>query len=342
MADLEKDKVTVEMLLGSESFQNYVLKSNARDIETWTEWLREHPEHAGIAAEAASLIRNVSFRREEVGSDEIGREWDALLSRVDRSLDRSRGRVISLYRGWQKIAAVLLIPVLIISGFLLANLDRPEKGYSVIYSQNAHKNKVVLPDSSTVYLNTGSSIRYSSNYNRKERELVLTGEGYFDVAKNPKKPFSVFIGDKKVTALGTRFTVRDYENEDFCQVILIEGKVACESPAIRDGIVLSAGEKMTCMKSTGKVILDRPDIGIETAWINDMLIIENDTFGTLIRKLENWYGVDISVTGNESLIQSRYRLRLKTESLRESLELIDYIIPIEYEVDGDKVIVLVK
>ena len=209
-------------------------------------------------------------------------------------------------------------------------------------NQNAHKNKVILPDSSTVYLNTGSSIRYSNNYNRKERELVLTGEGYFDVAKNPKKPFSVTIGDNKVTALGTRFTVRGYENEDFCQVILIEGKVACESPAVRDRIVLSAGEKMTCMKSTGKVILDRPDIGIETAWINDMLIIENDTFGTLIRKLENWYGVDISVTGKASLIESRYRLRLKTESLRESLDLINYIIPIEYEVDGDKVIVSVK
>lgn len=342
MADLDKHKVTVETLLESESFQNYVLKSNIRDIETWKKWLKDNPDQEGIVAEASLIIQQLSFRKEKVDGDTISSEWDALITRVDQDRERSQGRLISLYRGWQRIAAVLLIPVLIISGFLLVNLNRSEEGYSVIFSQHAHKNKVVLPDSSIAYLNTGSSIRYSGNYNRKEREVILTGEGYFDVVKNPKKPFSVIMDDKRITALGTRFTVRDYANEDFCWVILIEGKVACESPGIRDRIVLSGGEKLTYMKKTGKVILDRSDIGVETAWINDMLIIENDTFSTLIRKLENWYGVNITVTGKDSLIGSRYRLRLKTESLRESLDLINYIIPIDYEVDGDEVIVSVK
>jgi ferric-dicitrate binding protein FerR (iron transport regulator) len=344
MTDFDKNKITLESLLADESFQNYVSKSNSKDVDLWEKWIEDNPDYKGITEQAELLLHKLAFRKEEITSDIIAEEWDQVLNKIDEDKRRITGNaIINIYRTWQKVAAILLIPVLLASGLVWISLNsKGEDQYCEIITQNASKNKVILPDSSVVYLNTGSKIRYSNNYNKRERKIILAGEGYFDVAKNPGKPFSVIINNNKVTALGTKFTVRGYENEDFTQVILMEGTVAFESSSVQGKTILAAGDKLKYLGTTNELLLSKPDIEIETAWIHNILTIDNDSFDTLIRKLENWYGVNITISGNGSSISSSYRLRIKTESLRETLDLINYIIPVSYEINGDEVIVTIK
>ena len=339
------DHYAFDDFISDESFQNYVLKKNQKDIDFWEEWLKKNPDFKNIAEQASELIRHLNFQENEISVDSIEAEWEDLISRIeDKKSKTIQSQMRGLYTTWQKIAAILIIPLLILSGIYITNKIKIQDNeqYTEIITQKGSKNKLILPDSSVVILNSGSTLKYSDRYNKKERNLILTGEGYFHVAKNPDIPFHVSFNGNEVTALGTKFTIRDFENENYSKVIMIEGEVSFESPNKPEETILSRGDKLIFLEETESVLISRCDVEIETAWINNLLIIDNDSFESLIKKLENWYGVHISIEGYASCIDSRYKITLKTETLKESLELINYLTPMDYEINGAEVTITLK
>ena len=107
--------------------------------------------------------------------------------------------------------------------------------------------KVILPDSSVVCLNSGSVLKYDPAFLRKKsREVYLIGEGYFEVQKNPEKPFIVHADDINVKVLGTVFNVRSYPEDSEIEVSLIKGKVNVFSASeTRDNVILASDEQLT-------------------------------------------------------------------------------------------------
>jgi ferric-dicitrate binding protein FerR (iron transport regulator) len=189
-----------------------------------------------------------------------------------------------------------------------------------------------LPDGTTGWLNSNSSVKYYGNFNA-DRQVSLIGEAYFNVFKDKKRPFVVNTPEINVKALGTRFNIASYKNENNVEVVLEEGKLIFNNKET---------SKSYTMKPNDLVVYDKTQKDFSTevvypqkyfSWIDGKLEFRNDALDAIVRKLERWYDIDVEINGNFSQDQ-RLRATFVDESLEEVLYLIRRTLPINYRIEN--------
>ena len=205
----------------------------------------------------------------------------------------------------------------------------------VFETPRGEKSKVTLADGTSVWLNSGSKLRYSHSYGDNKRQVVLTGEGYFDVRKGDV-PFVVKTGSAEILVFGTRFNVCSYADDDFVEATLEEGSIAFSTKGMSEPLHIIPGEQVFLNKEDGSTLMKKVNVEIFTSWKEHMLKFDNTPFGDLVKKLERWYDVDFIMDEDMKHLE-RYTMTIKTESLREVLSLLQLTIPIEYKIENDKV-----
>jgi ferric-dicitrate binding protein FerR (iron transport regulator) len=235
-----------------------------------------------------------------------------------------------------RVAASILLIVLGASAswFLFEQLRTPV--YAEVYSPYGHKTKVILPDSSLVWLNGDSKLRYETSF-KKSRNIELSGEALFEVRKDKKRAFSVQSRDLKVEVYGTTFNFKQYPEERNAEVALVEGSIGLFSDN-RFLEKMVAGEVAEYNLANKSINISKKNINQIISWSTDELNIKNEKFEDVINYLERWYGVEIVADGDLSTIH-RLSFKVKTESLQEVLSVINLVLPIDYKIDGKKVII---
>ena len=166
-----------------------------------------------------------------------------------------------------------------------AVFNKVEVPYGGIYS-------LVLADGTKVYLNSGSSLEFPSRFGKKERLVKVSGEAYFEVAKNKEWPFVVSAGETGVKVLGTEFNVKSYADEAGVYTTLVEGSVAI----LRGGkelLRLRPGEQSYYNKGVGNVTVKEVDTGVFTAWKDGMFYFKDMTLGEILKTIARWYDVEV-------------------------------------------------
>jgi len=196
----------------------------------------------------------------------------------------------------------------------------------------------VLADSTVIWLNSSSKIEVKNNYNVLNRKVMLEGEAYFEVTRNKRLPFRVYTKDLFVSVLGTKFNIIAYPDENFTETAVLEGvvEVTAQSESGEEKLILKQNQKATYDKNNNTLTYKHANALIDIAWMNNMLIFDNEHYLKVFSKLEKWYGVDIEIDGAIDY-EPHYTFKIKTESLSEMLNLLNIIAPIEYKIDGDKV-----
>ncbi|SEO16082.1 FecR family protein [Niastella yeongjuensis] len=165
---------------------------------------------------------------------------------------------------------------------------------------------LVLPDSSDVWLNAGSSIRYPTAFTGAERKVELQGEAYFEVAHNAHKPFIVSKGSTTVQVLGTHFNVNAYDDEEAIKTTLLEGSVKVVLSAGRNpqSAILKPGQQAIAIGSpvtTAHSLLtinNSPDLDQVIAWRKGIFNFENADLKAVMRQLERWYDIQVAYENN--------------------------------------------
>ncbi|MBN9384538.1 MAG: FecR domain-containing protein [Chitinophagaceae bacterium] len=166
--------------------------------------------------------------------------------------------------------------------------------YNTLTTPRAGQFKVVLPDGTKVWLNNASSLRYPTSFSGTSREVELTGEAYFEVAKNISQPFSVKIPDATVHVLGTSFNIMAYNNENSTNTTLVEGSVKISQ---RDHqMLLTPGEQVQLDKQ-GKIKKIEVNVASVIAWKNGFFNFSHTDFQGAMRQLARWYDVDVVYKG---------------------------------------------
>ena len=230
-------------------------------------------------------------------------------------------------------ASILLIAFGVGSSYYLQN--KPVvNSFTEVYSPYGHKTSVLLPDGSQVWLNGDSKIKYNTDFIHS-RNVELTGEALFKVTKNPHNLFTVKAEKLKLEVYGTTFNVKSYPEELTSEIALVEGSIGLFS----DKQLLKKmvpGEVISYNSIDNKLSVSRGNIEQITSWRADELIIENESFENVIKYLERWYGIEITL--DKSLEQSnRLSFKVKTESLIELLSIINHITPVTYKINGKQV-----
>lgn len=165
--------------------------------------------------------------------------------------------------------------------------------YNKIETPTGGKYQINLPDGSKVWLNSSSTLRYPALFSGNTREVELSGEAYFDVAKDKTKPFKVITKDQIVEVLGTQFNINSYPDEGTFKTTLIEGSVKI---IYKDEVVLlSPGQQFQPNSRSAKV--QEADTEEVLAWKNGYFLFKNEDIQSIMRKLSRWYNVEVSYSG---------------------------------------------
>lgn len=210
--------------------------------------------------------------------------------------------------------------------------------YNTIEVPYGEQSQITLYDGTKVWLNSGTKFRYPVVFNAKTRNVFMEGEAYFNVSKDAEHPFVVSAGQLKVQVLGTHFDVCAYPDDDAFSTTLVEGSVNVINTTNGKGVKLKPGEQVILNRETDELKHLNVDTELYTSWKENLLKFEDAPFEEVIQKMERWYDVKIKVDPAINT-KERYTMTIKTESLREMLQLISRTTKIKYEIKVNTVLI---
>lgn len=182
--------------------------------------------------------------------------------------------------------------------------------------------QVLLPDQTHVFLNAGSSLRYPNKFQKGgKREVFLQGEGYFKVSKNKNSPFIVRANEMTIEVYGTEFNISSYTDDLFTEVVLIEGSVGVKDnsgqPNFKPNVMLRPHE-MASKTNGAEISIEQVNISEHISWIDGTLFFKNESFGSVVKKLQRHYNV--VVTNNyKALEEKKFTGRFDIETVEQIL-----------------------
>ena len=280
------------------------------DEEVLVAFLKGELDAAQAAAVEAWYDRSAANRR-MLGqvyyilyvSDRIN---DAAGIDVERSLRQFKrrmhaGRRISLRRSAVRIAAAAVIAAVLLAGGLTTVLLSKRLAQPVtVVTQLGERSQVVLPDGTKVWLNSSSSVEYVAPFFSRQRRVKMEGEAYFEVEHDRRAPFVVSTNGLDIEVLGTRFNIRNDDNEHRVTTVLLEGAVkAYASGREQASVRLHPAQQLVFDTRTHAMRLtDCPSAERSINWIDGRFCFEHDTFGEIAAELKRYYNVDIRFMDN--------------------------------------------
>jgi len=265
----------------------------------------------------------------EIESIDSNRAYFEVQSRL-----KKKGRFMFLLNSLSRIAAVLFIPLLIITGTLLyrqLNIKENQQfAMQKITSPSGVRSQVTLPDGSNVWLNAESTITFKVPFDKKSRDVSLTGEAYFDVQKNPGVPFVVSTGVVNVRVLGTKFNYRAFEKENNIEIVLVEGKVSLNTDGEKreNEVIMNPGDRAVFDKTSNLTKVTNENIEKYIAWHTGKLIFDETLMPEVAVQIGRWFGVDV-VIADSKINNYRITTTFENESLHQVLELLRLSSPLE-------------
>ncbi|GAA4312477.1 DUF4974 domain-containing protein [Mucilaginibacter gynuensis] len=165
---------------------------------------------------------------------------------------------------------------------------------NTISTPNGGQYNIKLPDGSMVWLNSASSITFPTAFNGTTREVTITGEAYFEVAKNAAKPFIVNSGTQTVQVLGTHFNINAYQDEPGIRTTLLEGSIRLKTGS--QSRVLVPGQQ-TLVSGNNIVLQKTTNPSVTTAWKDGLFVFDDTDLPQLMRQIARWYDVQIVYRG---------------------------------------------
>ncbi len=206
--------------------------------------------------------------------------------------------------------------------------------FNTISTPRGGQYKIILPDGSQVWLNAASSLRFPVTFSDTDRNVELTGEGYFEVAKAAKK-FRVVTGATAVEVLGTHFNVNAYDNESACNITLLEGSVRVKNGMA--GIVMKPGEQASVKPLVNNIQVNAGvDTEAVTAWKDGTFKFAGTDLKDIMRQLERWYDVEVD---EDSMPDKKFNGTISRDvRLSEVLAMIELTSNLHFKIEGRRII----
>lgn len=309
-------------------------KTSPDETERVRTWLIHPENNAEVRRILGELWTNSEIRLNGPTPD-FDRMLDQMHHRINsRPMGQAKSRTLAatLYQTFSKIAAILIIPLLLVSAYLYFTPANTSKFASnttrEIYTKPGTRTQIDLPDGTRVWLNDGTTFRYPEFFSGERREVFVDGEAYFEVKSDQENPFVVNNPMMKTVVTGTRFNLNAYSADHYFEATLMEGKVGLERKD--QSLNMNPGDQIQFDLQLGEIVQKKVDPQNASAWIEGRLIFKDEKLGTAIKKLARWYNVEIILSDPEI---SNYLLtgRIQEEKLDQVLKLIALALPVKFE-----------
>ena len=260
-----------------------------RDAESfWQNWLDENPKKREDVEEARATLLRLNFSSYSLPAEDISRVWNNIRAKDSVGLKRKRVSGAGLLFWSAAAAAVLIIGVTA----MFWTTSTPVTEYTTAFGETK---TIILPDSSTVILNSNSSLRLNADWTSSvPREVWLNGEAFFSVVhKKNNQPFNVRTAENiNIEVLGTTFNVY---NRDQTKIVLNTGKIQLSLPTVEadEKILMEPGELVEYNEK--KYIKRNVDPKVYTAWTENTLLLNRTSLREMLHMIKDNYGIDVEV-----------------------------------------------
>ncbi|MHB8207709.1 FecR family protein [Mucilaginibacter sp.] len=265
--------------------------------------------------------------------------------------DENTASVIEIQRPqknqlWFRFSAAAIAIILLSASFYFFRINNPGNADSTRLAELKTKNgsiaKIRLADGTLVTLNALSTLTYPKNFAGKTREVFLSGEAFFDVAKDHKHPFIVHTNQSDIQVLGTAFDIKSYKNDPQFEATLFRGSIQAtlkDNPAIK--VILKPTDKLLIQHASYSLTKetyfdDSNTLNIETAWMNNKLVFKNEPFERLANSLERKYGNNI-IFKNETLKSIKFTGEFEKEDINQILLSLQIVTRFNYKISDNNI-----
>lgn len=310
--------------------------------------------------------------REEPGEDALEQRFLKVIEKSEVDLPRNpKRKIFHLHPRRVAAVAAVVIPLLGTMIFLLRPKTKPaaaiaetrQEQRGEILSRAGVRTRLVLPDGTKVWLNSSSKLRYAQLSSGVTREVELEGEAFFDVAKDPQRPFIVHADSLDIKVLGTEFTIKSYPQDPTIEATLLKGaiEISRKDNPNTPRVILKPNEKLVFNKHlsltrahTSDSMIRRalqapPDIAVnsiplnipdsekvETGWMYNKLVFNGDSFKELSDKMERWYNVRF-IFKDTSLYNYHFGGSFTHETIREALNALQLTADFTYKIKENEI-----
>ncbi|SMO56406.1 FecR family protein [Solitalea koreensis] len=270
------------------------------------------------------------------------RIFNNVLERIEES-EKDTKPVRTIRLGWLKVAAsVLLISAISLISYQYWYGKKEVIEYVTVTASNGRVMQVTLSDSTNVWLQAGSTLKYPKSFSDTSREVYLDeGLAFFKVTHNKKKPFIVHTQDINTRVLGTSFVIKSYNQLEDVQVDLLTGKVRVSHNSEIIG-ELTPNKRLIYHKASAKAEIEELNTEASANFVRGDVVLQRAGFDELFTTLHNIYGYDFkydAIVVKNCKFNIRFNTRLKLE---EVLEIINGIHPLKYEIKNKEVMIKMK
>lgn len=346
-----------------EDFIRWVHEQREEDNLFWKAWLQQHPDKHLVIAAARRVVETIQFKQPTIDEQEVDQEVSKLLRTIStqpKPVETRKGKVISFSR-WYAAAALLLFTTGIWYFYNRNTKVHPYVYTSMVASKQLieHTNTsqkpllLTLPDGSRITLAAKSRVSYAPTFGSAEnaengftRDIYLLGEAFFEVTKDPNRPFRVFANEIVTKVLGTSFTVRSFEKDTTIHVTVRTGKVSVYAQAATmataklSEVILTPNQQLVYERmgqKFQKVLLSNPAL-IVPPTVEKLLVYDDAPLDRVFNDLSKAFGINI-VFDSEVVKKCTVTADLTSEAFYRKLDLICQAIDAHYElIDGQVVI----
>ncbi|MDR1200566.1 MAG: DUF4974 domain-containing protein [Tannerellaceae bacterium] len=316
-------------------FSQEISEEELKELETW---INKSPENEQQFRRMQEIWFSASCLSDKENFDK-NEAYHRFLAHTEKKNVAPR-RKISLRILWQSVAAIALLVVVSYISFRQGN-EQLKSHFTdiVIEAPWGSRTKTYLPDGTLAWLNAGSRISYSQGFGVNGRSVALSGEGYFEVARNEKLPFSVKTDEIQVNVLGTKFNFRNYPDDEEATISLLEGNVLVRNH-IKEGenIEMEPGQKVFLDKKNGLMRIIKVNARNTAEWTNGYLFFDEELLPDIVKELERSYDVRIIITHPDMEKLRFYGNFIRKElSIEEVLDMLGSTGKIKYCVNGKEI-----
>jgi len=341
-------KYSIKSFLKDPEFISWVNHPDQEISTFWELFAERNPGCKDDMLKAAEIIRALKVKneypdheiRQDMLNNIVGKIGGSSIYHSPKS-SAPRG----LFKVLLKSAAIFQILAIFSFSFYLLlpsikNDNNLNPGNDAIFSREAPigaKLETLLPDGSSVWLNSGGIIDYYHDKYSNTRIVQLQGEAFFEVVENPEVPFIVKAKGISVRALGTSFNIRAFEEKESSEVALLTGKVLVTTSGGDDQLELLPGEKAVIKGLDSQLTKQRFNYLQEIGWKDGILVFEKADFNSIKEKLERWYGVTIYVSDQSEFEDWEVDSQFDNTSLELVLENLSFTKEFNYKINGNEI-----